>query len=126
MMNQKIIVIPCRVKSWSKVSGETTFALACTSCVLMRTQLVHANANVVSPETFDQLFTLHGMTMIFWFIIPMTTGAFGNYLLPLMIGARDMAFPRLNAFSFWTFFASGLFVYSSVALGQAPDAGWFN
>ena len=59
------------------------------------------------PSTYDELFTMHGITMIFFFIIPMTTGAFGNYLIPLMIGARDMAFPRLNALSFWIFLASG-------------------
>ena len=64
--------------------------------------------------------------MIFFFIIPMTTGAFGNYLIPLMIGARDMAFPRLNALSFWIFLASAIFLYTSLALGMAPDAGWFD
>ena len=64
---------------------------------------------------------MHGMTMIFFFIIPMTTGAFGNYLLPLMIGARDMAFPRMNALSYWIFLASGIFLYTSVALGVAPE-----
>ena len=62
--------------------------------------------------------------MIFFFIIPMTTGAFGNYLMPLMIGARDMAFPRMNALSYWLFLASGLFLYSSLAIGKAPNGGW--
>jgi heme/copper-type cytochrome/quinol oxidase subunit 1/heme/copper-type cytochrome/quinol oxidase subunit 3 len=69
---------------------------------------------------------MHGVTMIFLFVIPMTTGAFGNYLIPLQIGARDMAFPRLNALSFWIFAASGIFMYMGLAVGQAPDAGWFN
>src|SRR3989440_9966984 len=69
---------------------------------------------------------MHGVTMIFFFIIPMTTGAFGNYLLPLMIGARDMAFPRMNALSYWVFLASGIFVYTSLFIGQAPNAGWFD
>ena len=69
---------------------------------------------------------MHGVTMIFLFVIPMSTGAFGNYLLPLQIGARDMAFPRLNALSFWIFAASGIFIYTGLAVGQAPDAGWFN
>jgi cytochrome c oxidase subunit I+III len=64
--------------------------------------------------------------MIFFFIIPMTTGAFGNYLVPLMIGARDMAFPRLNALSFWLFLGSGIFMYSSFLIGEAPNAGWFD
>jgi heme/copper-type cytochrome/quinol oxidase subunit 1 len=69
---------------------------------------------------------MHGITMIFFFIIPMTTGAFGNYLIPLMIGARDMAFPRMNALSFWLFLGSGIFIYTSLAIGGAPNAGWFN
>jgi cytochrome c oxidase subunit 1/cytochrome c oxidase subunit I+III len=64
--------------------------------------------------------------MIFFFIIPMTTGAFGNYLLPLMIGARDMAFPRMNALSYWIFLASAIFIYTSLFAGVAPNAGWFN
>ena len=92
----------------------------------MRTQLVQPNEHVVCAETYDQLFTLHGLTMIFFFIIPMTTGAFGNYLIPLMIGARDMAFPRLNALSYWVFLASAIFLYTSLALGMAPNAGWFD
>ena len=69
---------------------------------------------------------MHGVTMIFFFIIPMTTGAFGNYLVPLMIGARDMAFPRLNALSYWLFLGSGLFIYSASSSGSAPNAGWFD
>jgi heme/copper-type cytochrome/quinol oxidase subunit 1 len=64
--------------------------------------------------------------MIFFFIIPMTTGAFGNYLVPLMIGARDMAFPRLNALSYWIFLGAGVFMYSSFLVHQAPNAGWFD
>ena len=94
--------------------------------LLIRTQLATPNEHVVSPSTYDELFTMHGLTMIFFFIIPMTTGAFGNYLLPLMIGARDMAFPRMNALSYWIFLASGIFLYSSLALGMAPNAGWFD
>jgi cytochrome c oxidase subunit I+III len=102
------------------------FGAGGVEALLMRTQLIHANARVVSPGTFDQLFTLHGLTMIFWFIIPMTTGAFGNYLLPLMIGARDMAFPRMNALSYWIFLASAIFLYTSLFMGMAPNAGWFD
>src|SRR6185503_7097551 len=94
--------------------------------LLIRTQLIKPENDLVSPETSDQLFTLHGITMIFFFIIPMTTGAFGNYLIPLMIGARDMAFPRMNALSFWVFLASAIFLYTSLALGMAPNAGWFD
>ena len=93
---------------------------------MIRTQLTRANEKVVSPDTYDQLFSMHGITMIFFFIIPMTTGAFGNYLIPLLIGARDMAFPRMNALSYWIFLASALFMYTSLFMGMAPNAGWFD
>src|SRR5439155_27023166 len=102
------------------------FAAGGAEALLMRTQLAQPNEKVVGPATFDSLLTMHGVTMIFFFIIPMTTGAFGNYLLPLMIGARDMAFPRLNALSYWVFLGSGLFIYTSLFLGMAPNAGWFD
>src|SRR2546423_12304870 len=62
----------------------------------------------------------------FLFVIPISMGAFGNYLVPLMIGARDMAFPRLNALSYWLFLGSGLFIYVGVFTGNSPNAGWFN
>src|SRR6201994_811133 len=78
------------------------------------------------PISYDELLTMHGVTMIFFFIIPMTTGAFGNYLVPLMIGARDMAFPRLNALSYWLFLGSAVFIYSSFLFHAAPNAGWFD
>jgi cytochrome c oxidase subunit I+III len=102
------------------------FAAGGVEALLMRTQLSQPNEKLLSPETYDQLMTMHGVTMIFLFVIPMTTGAFGNYLVPLMIGARDMAFPRMNALSYWLFLGSGLFMYSSVFMHSAPDAGWFN
>jgi cytochrome c oxidase subunit I+III len=93
--------------------------------LLIRTQLAQPQERFVGPETYDQLMTMHGVTMIFFFIIPMTTGAFGNYLVPLMIGARDMAFPRLNALSYWLFLGSGLFIYVGVFIHRAPNCGWF-
>jgi cytochrome c oxidase subunit I+III len=102
------------------------FAAGGIEALLMRTQLAQPNEHVVGPNTYDELFSMHGITMIFFFIIPMSTGAFGNYLIPLMIGARDMAFPRMNALSFWLFAASGIFIYTSLFLGIAPNAGWFN
>ena len=93
----------------------------------MRTQLADPNEHVVGPSAYDELFTMHGVTMIFLFVIPMTTGAFGNYLVPLMIGARDMAFPRLNALELLALPRLGLFIYVGlVARRQAPNAGWFN
>jgi cytochrome c oxidase subunit 1/cytochrome c oxidase subunit I+III len=94
--------------------------------LLVRTQLAAPDQGVLSPAAYNQVFTLHGVTMIFLFVIPISTGAFGNYLLPLMIGARDMAFPRMNALSFWIYVASGIFIYTGLALGHGPDAGWFD
>src|SRR5213080_1140082 len=102
------------------------FAAGGVEALLMRTQLIRADNGLVGPSTYDQLFTMHGITMIFLFVIPISTGAFGNYLLPLMIGARDMAFPRMNALSFWIFLASGIFIYVGVFSGHGADAGWFS
>jgi cytochrome c oxidase subunit I len=92
---------------------------------IMRSQLARPESSLVSPSTYDELFSMHGVTMIFLFATPMLFG-FGNYLVPLMIGARDMAFPRLNAFSYWVFLGAGLFIYAGLALGKAPNDGWFN
>jgi cytochrome c oxidase subunit I len=92
--------------------------------LLLRLQLAHANLHVLSPEAYDQVFTLHGVTMIFWYASPVLSG-FAIFLIPLMIGARDMAFPRFNAFTYWTFLLSGLFLYLSPFAGGAPHAGWF-
>src|SRR3954449_5069 len=102
------------------------FALGGAEALMIRTQLLSPENALVGPGTFNQALTMHGVTMIFFFIIPMTTGAFGNYLLPLMIGARDMAFPRLNAFSYWVFLGSGIFLYAGLFSGNGPNAGWFN
>jgi cytochrome c oxidase subunit 1/cytochrome c oxidase subunit I+III len=102
------------------------FGAGGVEALTMRTQLAEPDNHLVSPSTYDQLFSMHGITMIFFFIIPMTTGAFGNYLIPLMIGARDMAFPRMNALAFWIFLGSGIFIYISLFMGMAPNAGWFD
>jgi cytochrome c oxidase subunit 1 len=98
---------------------------------IMRIQLIVPHNHFVSPELFNQLFTMHGTTMIFFVAMPILFG-FGNYLIPLMIGARDMAFPRLNAFSFWLTAFGGLLLYFSFVggyglygAGTAPDVGWF-
>ena len=98
---------------------------------LMRIQLAVPNNHFVSPQVFNQLFTMHGTTMVFFVGMPILFG-FGNYLIPLMIGARDMAFPRLNAFSFWISAFGGALLYFSYfggsglyAAGSAPDVGWF-
>src|SRR5205085_2791858 len=92
---------------------------------VMRAQLGRPDQHLVSPETYNQLFTMHGITMMFLFAMPVLSG-FGNYFVPLMVGARDMAFPRLNAFGYWVLLGAGVFMYASFVVGQAPDAGWFN
>src|ERR1700733_11339927 len=98
---------------------------------IMRIQLMVPNNHFVSPEVFNRLFTMHGTTMIFFVAMPMLFG-FGTYLIPLMVGARDMAFPRLNALSFWFTAFGGLLLYFSFiganglyGAGNAPDVGWF-
>ena len=90
----------------------------------MRAQLARPDQHLLTPEAYNQLFSMHGITMIFLYASPILSG-FSNYLWPLMLGSRDMAFPRLNAFSYWVFLFSGLFLYSSFLVGQAPDGGWF-
>ena len=98
---------------------------------VMRIQLVRPHNDFVSPQVFNRMFTMHGTTMIFFVAMPLVFG-FANYLVPLMIGARDMAFPRLNAFSFWLTAFGGLLLYFSLVganglygAGNAPDVGWF-
>ena len=100
------------------------FLLGGLEALAMRTQLAAPNQEVLDAETYNQFFTMHGVTMIFLVVMPMGVGIM-NYLVPLMIGARDVAFPRLNAFSYWLFLFGGLFLYSSFFLGGAPDGGWF-
>jgi cytochrome c oxidase subunit 1/cytochrome c oxidase subunit I+III len=100
------------------------FFMAGAIALVMRVQLATPNSSVLGPETFNEFFTLHGTTMIFLFNTPVLAG-FGNYLVPLMIGSRDMAFPRLNAFSYWVFLFAGLLFFASFVVGHAPDGGWF-
>src|SRR6201984_1556056 len=99
--------------------------------LIIRIQLIHAHNDFVSPQAFNRMFTMDGTNMIFFVVIPVLFG-FANYLVPLMIGARDMAFPRLNAFSFWLSFLGGLLLYFSFlggsglyGAGNAPDVGWW-
>ena len=93
--------------------------------LLVRTQLAVPDNKFLSPEAYDQVFTMHATTMIFLFVMPMWTG-FGNYLVPLMIGARDMAFPRINQLGYWLFLFGGLLLTISFLFGAAPNAGWFS
>ena len=92
--------------------------------LLMRWQLSTAQAQVVGPRAFNQLFTMHGTTMIFFAAMPLLFGI-ANYIVPLMIGARDMAYPRINAFGYWLVLFGGGLTYFSFVAGGAPDVGWF-
>jgi len=105
--------------------------IAGVEALVIRVQLMYPHNEFVSPQVFNRMFTMHGTTMIFFFAMPILFG-FGNYLVPLMIGARDMAFPRLNAFSFWLSALSGFLLYFSFlggsglyGAGSAPDVGWW-
>ena len=100
------------------------FLLGGIEALLLRIQLARPNGTVLSAEAYNQVFTMHGTTMVFLVIMPLSA-AFANYLMPLQVGARDVAFPRLNAFSYWCFLFGGLFIYSSFFLGGAPNGGWF-
>jgi cytochrome c oxidase subunit I len=94
--------------------------------LLMRTQLARPNEHIFTRDTYDQMFTMHGTTMVFLVVVPVFAGL-GNFLVPLMIGARDMAFPRLNALSYWFFLLGGLVLYASwFAGGGAARAGWYS
>ncbi|MGC1110041.1 MAG: cytochrome c oxidase subunit I [Methylovirgula sp.] len=93
--------------------------------LIMRLQLAGPNEHLLTPEQYDQLFSTHGMTMIFLYALPILSG-FSNYLWPLLLGARDMAFPRVNALSYWLYLAAGLFMYAGFAIGAGPNDGWFN
>src|SRR5579864_1688993 len=91
---------------------------------VIRWQLAQPNQHIVSAEVFNQLFTMHGTTMIFLVVMPLSA-AFFNFLIPLQIGARDVAFPRLNAFSYWVYLFGSLFMNVSWLVGMAPNGGWF-
>jgi cytochrome c oxidase subunit 1 len=100
------------------------FLIGGLEALAMRTQLMFPNNTVLSADTFNAMFTMHGTTMIFLFVMPMNA-AFFNYIVPLQIGARDVAFPRLNALSYWVFLGGGLLFHSSYVVGALPAVGWF-
>src|SRR3989475_2492935 len=109
------------------------FLIGGLEALIIRAQLARPGNTVVSAETFNQLFTMHGTTMIFLALMPLSA-AFFNYIVPLQIGARDVAFPRLNAFSYWVFVLGALLMNASWLVGPlfhagrlnvAPNAGWF-
>src|SRR5215212_1067239 len=100
------------------------FVIGGVEALLIRLQLGAPENTLLSPERYNQLFTMHGSTMVFLVVVPVWAGL-ANYLLPLMIGARDVAFPRLNAWSYWMFLFGGLALYASL-LFTPPEAGWFS
>ncbi len=100
------------------------FIVGGVEALLIRVQLTTPNGEFLSADAYNQIFTMHATTMVFLVVMP-AAAAFTNYLLPILIGARDVAFPRLNAFSYWVFILGGLFLTVSFFLGGAPDGGWF-
>src|SRR5438874_6169633 len=106
------------------VSAFVFFLIGGIEALIIRLQLVRRHNTLVDAPTYNALFTMHGTTMIFLAIMPLNA-AFFNYMIPLMIGARDVAFPRLNVLSYWIFLAGGLFLNLSWLVGAPPDAGWF-
>ena len=100
------------------------FLVGGLEAMLIRLQLARADNTLIGADAFNQLFTMHGTTMVFLAMMPLSA-AFFNFIIPLQIGARDVAFPRLNAFSYWVFLLAGLFLNASFLVRAAPDGGWF-
>ena len=100
------------------------FLVAGIEALLIRVQLSSAESTFIGPEFYNQLFTMHGTTMVFLVIMPLSA-AFFNWLIPLQIGARDVAFPRLNALSYWVFLFGSLIMNAGWITGDAPNGGWF-
>ena len=113
-----------RIGALYLVTALTFFLIGGIEAEIIRLQLMQPNGTVVSAYTYNELFTMHGTTMIFLAVMPLSA-AFFNFLIPLQIGARDVAFPRLNAFSYWVFLFGGIFINVSWLLHAAPDGGWF-
>jgi cytochrome c oxidase subunit 1 len=107
------------------VTAFVFFALGGLEAVLMRIQLARPDARFLNPDLYDQVFSTHGTTMMFLFAVPVMEGL-GIYLVPLMVGTRNVAFPRLNAFGYFVYLAGGLFLYASFFLNTGPDVGWFS
>ncbi len=105
------------------VSSLVFFIVGGLEALLIRTQLATPNGTVLSADAYNQLFTMHGLTMVFAVVMPIAA-AFQNYFVPLMVGARDVAFPRLNAFAYWLFLMSVILLTSSFFLGGSPDGAW--
>ena len=113
-----------RIGTMYGVTAFIWFLVAGIEALLIRIQLSQPEMSFVTPEVYNQLFTMHGTTMIFLVVMPLSA-AFFNWLVPLQIGARDVAFPRLNAFSYWAFLFGSILLNFSWLVGEAPNAGWF-
>jgi cytochrome c oxidase subunit 1/cytochrome c oxidase subunit I+III len=107
------------------VTSGIFFLIGGLEALVMRIQLAKPENDWISPQAYNELFTMHGTTMVFLVVMPMLLG-FANYIVPLQLGARDMAFPRLNALSFWLLLFGGLLLYFSFLGGAVPDVGWFS
>src|SRR5205814_6734329 len=106
------------------VTSVAFFLVGGLEALLMRLQLAAPRNTFLGPESYNALFTMHGTTMIFLVVMPLLLG-YANYLVPLQIGARDMAFPRLNALSYWLLLFGALVLHYSFLAGTVPDVGWF-
>jgi cytochrome c oxidase subunit I len=107
------------------VTAFILLALGGLEAIAIRLQLAGPNLTLLTPDQYNQFFSMHGMTMIFLYASPILSG-FSNYIWPLMFGSRDMAFPRMNAFSYWVYLAAALFMYAGFLIGAGPNDGWFN
>jgi cytochrome c oxidase subunit I+III len=107
------------------VTALAFLVLGGVEALILRLQLAQPEQHLLTPEQYNQLFSMHGISMIFLYASPVLSG-FSNYLWPLLLGSRDMALPRLNAFSYWVYLFAGLFIYASFVVGAAPNDGWFN
>ncbi|HVL99907.1 MAG TPA: cbb3-type cytochrome c oxidase subunit I [Egibacteraceae bacterium] len=106
------------------VTGAAFFVLGGIFALVMRVQLALPELEILDPQVYNELFTMHGVTMAFLFIVPVLEG-FAIFILPLMVGARDLPFPRLTAFGYWVYLLAGVFIFSSVFVGAVPDGGWY-
>ena len=106
------------------VTGFIFFLLAGINALLMRIQLMYPENNFLNADQYNRLFTVHGTTMMFLFAVPVMLGV-GIYFVPLMVGTRDVPFPKLNAFGYYTFLLAGVVLWLSLIIGTGPDGGWF-
>src|SRR5437868_5524363 len=104
-------------------TGLVFFVFGGLLAMVMRTQLARPESGLIGPDRYNQIFSMHGSTMMFLFAVPIME-AMGLYLTPLMVGSRTMAFPRLNALSYWMYLSGGIMLYVAFLLNMAPEAGW--